>query len=232
VKIIRATHRWLGLLIAIQAVVWSLSGLVMVLLPADLVSGETLLNHDSNEIPQQDMQKTAAIIDSIVKDVAIKGFTAQMIGDTAVLFVTTITDEQLLYALDTGQSIIIDEQFVRSRANDLLGPSISILFADKVETASREFQGPLPAWKVIAGNDLRSHLYFSGETGELLAHRTSYWRWHRYSYDLHTFNFTGAATINNPLLAIFAVLMFCIAFSGIGLLLISFFGSQRKAKQK
>jgi hypothetical protein len=128
--------------------------------------------------------------------------------------------ERLLIDLNTGEPLKLGREEIEDLARRALAGEPELLYLELIDKRTREYKGPLPVWKAIAGNAARSHLYLSPDTGELRAHRTRMWRWHRYSYELHTFNFTGAASINNPVLSLMALLMLAVAGTGIALLII------------
>lgn len=222
-KLSRMMHRWLGLLIVIQVLIWSLSGLMMALLPEEEVSGGHYLQHPSatGELTPGVLEAYAAFLDSRLPEPASESSTSITLERLAGQWLVALNqgaDIRRYYSLESGLPVPVDESFIRRRTAEILGDGAEILLVGMIEKKSRAFEGELPVWKVVVDNQPRSHLYFDPETGELLAHRTALWRWYQFSHDLHTFNFGEEATVNNPLLAVFAIMLFATAVSGAVLL--------------
>lgn len=223
-KAVRWLHTWLGLIIVIQALVWSVSGLVMTLLPEENVSGIAFANQaeESREVAPQFQQQAARILERFSGAVSSYSVSTNVPGLT-VLKIQPVMGGPVYYHLEKESVLRIDAKLASAIARNTLNGEPQILFAGLVESEGMEFDGPFPVWKVIAANEGRSHLYISPASGKVLAHRTSFWRWHRYSFLLHTFNFAGAGTINNPILSLMALIMFASALTGVVLLVLTFF---------
>jgi Na+-transporting NADH:ubiquinone oxidoreductase subunit F len=212
-------HRWVGIILVIQILVWSVSGLVMTLLPVEEVEGDIyLLTGQLRPInPEKIPELFTALQKHLVNADEIEVISIRSVGAIVMAEIQYVERKKELLDLATGKVLKLDQSIVSMIAAESLKGEPEILFVNLVDSAGRDFDGPFPVWKVIADNPVASHLYISPENGDILAHRTRLWRWHRYSYDLHTFNFTGASTINNPLLSIMAILMILLALSGIAM---------------
>jgi hypothetical protein len=229
-KLVRGFHKWLGILIVLQALVWSLSGLMMTLLPEEEVKGDKYLADGYGDALVSEVWQgyNETITALLAQNDSYSEFSVSFLGNELTLGIISIDGSKKIYSLNTGAPLVLDESKIRKIASGYLMGKPEVLFAVKAESGLNNYQGPYPVWKVIVDNPVRSHLYIDTVTGKLLAHQTSYWRWHRYSYNLHLFDFMGAAQVNNLLLSAFAILMLLTAISGLTLLIFSLFRSRNK----
>ena len=91
------------------------------------------------------------------------------------------------------------------------------------EVASR----PVPMWAVHFADRGDTTLYFSPDSGELLARRHSLWRWFDFLWMFHIMDYDTRSDVNNTLLRVAAASGLLFALSGVWLLLYSF--RQRRA---
>lgn len=227
--VIRLLHKWLGLLVGLQVLIWLGSGLYMVLLDIDFIHGDSLVKN---------MQQTVAPPENSAIDMAglrARYTNATTIGLTPVmektLYTVTTPAERLLIDTENGQVISpLDEKSVRKIArfhyNGDAGVSKATLIASDppMEIQTRR----LPLWRVDFNDLYDTSFYVDPYTGTLVTRRFQYWRIFDFMWMLHIMDYQERANAHNLLLKSVQVtgLLFCI--SGLWLLFYSFSGRRKK----
>lgn len=225
--IARKTHKWLGLFIGLQVVIWSLSGLYMTAVHIDTIHGDHLIRP----------QPAASVESSGLRD-PLSVAAANGAGNVRLVWVRN----QPAYVLKTqaGEMAVdatagrpvapLREDEIRAIATATYTGKDAIAYAELITEIPGEIRGRKPPlWRVEFEQWSQPTLYFSPITGELLTRRHELWRIFDFVWMLHIMDYDERENINNPLLRTFtwgAVLM---ALSGIWLLFYSF---HRKKKQK
>ncbi len=220
-------HRWLGLLISIQLLAWSVGGFIFSVLPLDNVRGERDVGA-SLFAPMSE-----AMVGALPE--AIGAQVAQLRMEHADLATISLQDRGLGPAWEVRDT---DGEFV-ARLDALTGEPLVILspdearrlalrdFAHDVEALSVELiesdppseyrSGALPAYGVRLDHPKRPRLYIDASTGRVAARRNRSWRVFDFFWMLHTMDYGGRDNFNHLLLTVFSVL--AIATSGSGLAL-------------
>ncbi len=225
--IARKTHKWLGLFIGLQVVVWSLSGLYMTVVHIDTIHGDHLIRH----------QPLASVDIAGLRDplalAAANG--AQNVGLAWVrnrpAYVLKATDREMVVDSATGRPVVpLSEAEIKAIATATYTGTEAIASAKLITEIPGEIRGRKPPlWRVEFRHWNQPTLYFSPTTGELLTRRHELWRIFDFVWMLHIMDYDERENVNNTLLRIFtwgAVLM---ASSGIWLLFYSFHRKKKKA---
>ncbi|QNN65620.1 PepSY domain-containing protein [Sphingomonas rhizophila] len=225
--IARKTHKWLGLFIGLQVVIWSLSGLYMTVVHIDTIHGDHLVRSTHQRF---------AAADSLVDPVAL----ASANGANAVrlawlrdqpLFVTTSEAGETAFDASTGKLVAgPNEAAIRELARSYYTGREPILAARLITDIPGEIRGRKPPlWQVEFDHWNKPTFYLSPVTGELVSRRHELWRIFDFVWMLHIMDYDERENVNNTLLRVFtwgAVLM---ALSGVWLLLYAF---PKKKKKK
>lgn len=223
----RKTHKWLGLFVGLQVVIWSLSGLYMTAVHIDIIHGD----HFIREAP---VRSTPV---SLLQDpVAVAA--AKRADGARLMWVRN----QPAYVLPTAQGdIVVDassalpvaplsEIEIRTIAKSAYTGTEAIESAALITRIPGEIRGRKPPlWRVQFDHWNKPTLYFSPTTGELLTRRHELWRVFDFVWMMHIMDYQTRDNVNNFVLRIFtwgAVLM---VLSGAWLLFYSF---HRKKKKK
>lgn len=220
---IRKLHRWIGLLIGLQVLLWLSSGLVMALLNPAKVSGQwwarppaqpspglppaTIL--EPFELPSQHLQEASSV-------------TLGEYAGRAVYRIRHSGGEILLNATD-GSAITFGAGEARAIARrDFTGPGeVSAVTAGR--SPNRETRNHHGAyWRVDFSNAARTSIYVSASTGDILERRNAYWRIHDFFWMLHIMDYREREDFNNPVVIGVALVAAWLGLSGFLLLLSSF----------
>lgn len=197
-RITQLLHRWLGLLLGAQVLLWALSGVIMSWFPIELVHGETATLEDYPlSLDARSYASPGGIIAQMkdVKEITLKRRFKKTIYEVKS------ADELAIFNADTGQKLSpIDEKFVRDIAKkDFVGVAdigkVTLLF-----DAPQEYRGPLPVWRVDFHDENKTRLYISQSTGEVIARRNKIWRLYDFFWMLHIMDYDERKDFNNPLI--------------------------------
>ncbi|MCF6225795.1 MAG: PepSY domain-containing protein [Xanthomonadales bacterium] len=232
-KIIRKTHRWAGLILGVQLLLWTVSGFYFALIPIEEIRGEHLaVSAKSFELASLESFQAPGL--------ALNGFMSQ--HPTAVISSVSLAhmrgrDVYRIQALidDKPHNRLIDARtgapvaMMQAKEAELIASQL-ITFsavADQVDfieaaDADAEFRGRvLPIYSLYYGDESNFNLYLDAWTGELVARRTTYWRIFDFLWMLHIMDYDDRSDFNNNLLRVFALSTVFFVISGFALWLVS-----------
>lgn len=217
----RKAHKWIGLVIGVQALLWMVSGLYMTVISIDVIHGDHLAHGSAAPLSTSTSYLPPSQLAASNPDLV--GFRLKHVLDRAVYEVRTDTGATLVDAvtgeawgpLDESQARRIAESLYQGDAKLI---SLALLTEAPQEVASR----PVPMWQARFGDRGNTTLYISPNTGELLAKRHELWRWFDFLWMLHIMDYEAREDVNNTLLRVAAAIGFVFALSGVWLLFYSF----------
>ena len=225
--IARKAHKWLGLFIGLQVVIWSLSGLYMTVVHIDTIHGDHLIRPMG-----QNAVAASSLIDPVTVVTAHAGENLRLtwVRNQPAYVVKTGSGETVVDAR-TGKSVPPPtEAEIRSIAKATYTGNEAIASAALITKVPGEIRGRKPPlWRVEFDHWNKPTLYFSPTTAELVSRRHELWRIFDFVWMFHIMDYDERENVNNLLLRIFtwgAVLM---ALSGAWLLLYAF---PKKKKKK
>lgn len=212
----RKIHRWLSVVIGIQLLLWTLSGLIFSWNPIDRVRGSHLVR------PSQpaDLAKQKVLgIQEILRNVrleherpVVRVELRSLLGDP--VYEVTLGGEGTQHVLmdaNSGKQIspISKEMAEQIAVNDFLVESQveSIEWIDKPVGPHWEYrEKELPVWKVEMDHRSGTRIYISANRGVVTARRNHRWRLFDFFWMLHTMDYAGRDNFNTWLLRIMSVL--------------------------
>jgi len=226
-RFVRQLHRWLGLLIAAQLVLWVTGGLVMSVLRLEEVRGE---DRAANRTA------TALTADAVLLPPAqvLAGRAARSEPPAFRLALTTLADRPV-YRIDfVGGSELVDARtgaplspLARETAEALARADYTgdgaVAGVDWVDVPGLEYrERGLPLWRVRFADDRATALYVSPATGEIVARRNDLWRLFDIFWMLHVMDYEEREDFNHPLLIATAASALLFLLSGLVMLYFSF----------
>lgn len=213
-KKIRKTHRYLGLFLGIQFIMWTVSGLYFSWTDIDEIHGDQFLN--------QTMIKTS--FNNLISPAEIESnedITSLELLNIAEKPYYWLNDSKLFDAKtgDAKNGITQDEALYIAKKNvrdDLKVASIDILTetGKHHEFRQRKDVGKLPAYVVSYSNDEALKAYISVNNGMFQTVRHRDWRIFDFLWMTHTMDYEGRDDFNNTVLRIFSVLGLITVMSG------------------
>lgn len=225
--IARKTHKWLGLFIGLQVVIWSLSGLYMTAIHIDIIHGDHLV---------RPAPARSADVSQLNDPIAVA--TANGADDARLAWVRnrpayvlpTKTGERVVDATSGRPIAPLSEVEIRSIARTTYTGNEAIASAKLITDIPGEIRGRKPPlWRVEFNHWNKPTLYFSPTTGELVTRRHELWRIFDFVWMFHIMDFDERENVNNPLLRVVTWGALLMVLSGAWMLLYAF---PRKKKRK
>jgi len=223
-------HNWLGLLLAVQVLLWMLSGAVMSLFHIDLVRGRT------NALKAYPVELGAYGYANI------GGVVAQAPGATEVslthfmnrpVYVVEGVNGASLFDAQTARKLSpLKEDAARAIARqDFIGGG-DIVRATLLDHAPHECGCEPPVWRVDFSDRLNTRIYVSPATGKIEARRNNIWRLYDFFWMLHIMDYEEREDFNNPLVQTFAVTGTLFALTGLYLVIMRLVRGQYWIKRR
>ena len=223
----RKTHKWLGLFVGLQVVIWSLSGLYMTVVHIDTIHGDYLVRKK-----QPTIVDAAKLADPIGVAAAYNAHSIRLgsMRGEPVYVVNTDAGERAVDARSGQRVAAPSEPEIRAIAAATYTGSDPIASAALITDIPGEIRGRKPPlWRVEFDQWNKPTLYFSPVTGELLSRRHELWRVFDFVWMLHIMDYDERENVNNTLLRVFTWAAVLMALSGAWMLLYAF---PRKKKKK
>lgn len=218
----RQAHKWIGLVIGIQALLWTVSGVYMTVISLSIIHGNHLAHSHREPVAH-----TEAYFDQqalLARHPGTQGFMLKRLLDRDVYQLNTRDDGILLVDANSGERLSpLPEATAIALAESLYQGEAGVERVEWITQAPREVQTrPVPMWAVHFGDRSSTTLYISPQTGELLARRHSLWRWFDFLWMFHIMDYDTRTDVNNTLIRVASLVGLLFSLSGIWLLLYSF----------
>lgn len=226
--VIRRTHKWLALVVGVQALLWTLTGLYMVTVHIDTIHGDDLVR--SPAVAPFDLAGLAPPSQVVAAAPGVSEIRLQRHFERPVWRAET-PEGPRLFDGKSGQ-LLPDptEAQIRALAQRIYTGDGKIVSVRLLTTAPQEMQSRKPPyWQVEFEGWNRPTLYLSPKTGELISRRHALWRVFDIAWMLHIMDYDERTDVNNPLLRVATWSAFAMAVSGAWLLIWSF---QRRKRKK
>jgi hypothetical protein len=212
----RVLHKWFGLLLALQFVLWMASGLGMSLIDQDAVEGSAH-RADPVAVARPWPSGLIAPVDVAARHGA-RSVEAGWLLDRPVYRITTADGLRVVDAA-TGAPTIVDAAAAATIAGaDYLGEGAASP-PQRMEEADGDVRGHAgPIWRVAFADADDTTLYVSATDGRILERRNRHWRLFDVLWMLHIMDYAGREDFNHPLVVVAAGAGTWIALTGLWLL--------------
>ena len=218
---VRRTHKWIGLIVGVQALLWMISGVYMTSISLDIIHGDHLahvaeepLGRSSDRMPLAELMSRYPGLQSfkLKKLLGEDVFEIRQDGKPALV---NARSGNLMSPLKREAIVAIAKNIYQGEAEV---SDVSWITQAPQEVAKR----PLPMWAVRFDERADTTLYFSPQTGELLARRHTLWRVFDFLWMLHIMDYDKRTDVNNTLLRVASAAGLIFALSGAWLVFFSF----------
>ena len=199
-------HIWLGWLVGVPILMWTVTGLVMVVRPIEEVRGNHLRVESAPALlPAGNPAPIAFRLDGSQRYTEMR---VLMQDGRPVWLLTDAEGNVERLSAETGNASLpeIDEAWIRAAAaRQIVGgdkPVAVERFA--VEDSPFDFRRAIPSWRVTLEDG--THIYFDARTGEIAAVRTRWWRVFDFMWGLHIMDLQTREDTSHPILILFAAL--------------------------
>jgi hypothetical protein len=198
---LRRYHVWLGWLVALPFLFWTVSGLVMVAKPIEDVRGTALI------ADPQPIALTAGLVVPRIEGRAVSSLKLVQRGE-APRWVIEFADGASRLA-DPATGALLPPLGAADAAREVSSRytgSAKVVETSRVDTNSPpiELRRAMDGWRVRMDDD--THFYVDSGTGEIVARRTAWWRFYDFMWGLHIMDLQGREDTNNPWVVSFGVL--------------------------
>lgn len=214
-------HRWIGLVVSLQLLAWSLGGFIFSVLDIDQVHGD----HESRMRQSSDISPSLFPIEvqSALKEQGVDSISTALLIDRGLgaFWEINSTDGAWFGRVDRDGNIagLITPEQAHAVASDDFIPDAEVSSVTLIEhNPPSEYRGgKLPAYQVAMDHPKETRIYIDASTGRIMARRNKSWRTFDFFWMLHTMDYKGRDNFNHPLLTIASSL--AVATSSTGLLL-------------
>jgi len=213
---LRRIHKWVGLAIGLQFVLWAISGAAMALLDMEAVAGGP---HSEAATPAG--AGNPAAWPRIVEQLGAEQIKALRLGsllEKPVVEVRTPASMKIFDAT-TGARINIDAATARAIAENhhpLRSQATATTLLREASLPIRDHEPPI--WRVDFADEGASAYYISATTGSVLERRNDSWRWWDFFWMLHNMDYANRTSFNHPLIITAGTAMAWLAITGFWLL--------------
>ena len=206
---IRKAHRYLGLFLGIQFLLWTISGLYFSWTNIDEIRGEHLINKNVKLKDFSELISPSKLNESNIKSIELRN-----ISGVPYYWINNAN----LYNAYTGnlkQSITKKEAVDIAKKSLVKGLEIkSINYISTVDKHHEYRNKLLPAY-VISFKDSRNiKAYVSSLDGKFQTVRHRNWRWFDFLWMAHTMDYESRDNFNNTLIRVFSLLGLITVLSG------------------
>ena len=204
---------WLGWLVGVPMIFWTVSGLVMVARPIEDVRGSALIR-DAAPIAS-----TRGVVAPVIEGRAVSAMKLESRA-TGPRWVIAFADGGARLA-DPATGALLPALGAADAAREVTSRytgTAKVVETRRVAADSPplELRRAMDGWRVKMDDD--THFYVDAGSGEIVARRTSWWRIYDFMWGLHIMDLQGREETNNPWVVTFAALSVLMALLAIVLL--------------
>lgn len=223
-KFVSSTHKWVGLLVGLQVVFWTMGGVVMSWIPIEEVRGE----HKIAETKPFVLSKDTALLSftdlSVLSGQAVTRLSYDTLLGKPVAKIRFETGVTEIRDAITGQLLTpISASLAQKIAEADYAPDFPVANILEMQENNIDYRGPLPVWRINFADNEETSIYVSPTQARVVARRSSNWRLFDFFWMLHIMDYEERHDFNNPLLITFSISALLFALSGIFLLFFRFY---------
>jgi hypothetical protein len=214
---IRKAHRYLGVFLGLQFLMWTISGMYFSWTNIDEIHGD----HFKKELPEQAVFSELLGSSDLQFKGAIKSLELLEIAGNPYYW---INGAKLFNAFTGVEKNEITEREAIKVAERYMISSLEFEQIQRIETvdAHHEYRGkPLPAYEISYKTDENLKAYVAIKNGAFQTVRHRDWRWFDFLWMTHTMDYQGRDNFNTIVLRAFSVLGLITVLSGFLLWFIS-----------
>jgi hypothetical protein len=210
---LRRWHVWLGWLVGLPMLFWTVSGVVMVAKPIEEVRGTNLI------APPKPISVSTPLVAPKVEGRDVIAITLEGRADGPRWEIDFAGGESRL--ADPATGALLPRLGAADAAREVMARYTGT--AKLVETSRVNANAPplelrraMDGWRVRMSDD--THFYVDGGSGEIVARRTSWWRIYDFMWGLHIMDLQGREETSNPWVVTFSLLSLAMVLLALTLL--------------
>lgn len=211
-KSLHAFHRYAGLLVSLQLLLWSLGGLCM----AFWSFGDLYTDPPPQALNWSDIQLNPAALAQILP-MGTEVKTIQLIAPAG----------QPLYRVSSleGKSFLIDQAGqLQTPLSEALATELAKAYyagegvlrtLELLPNSTGNYVSSTPVYRAMFADSQQTEIYLHPDSGQLLGRRKALWSWYQRFWRFHLMQYTPSAAWNKGLLLFFAALTFLVSLTGL-----------------
>jgi hypothetical protein len=219
-RLIASIHKWLGLIVGAQLVVWTATGLFFTSFALAEVRGDPLVHpagHSGVDMSRVKLSSTDAL-KVVVEDHPTQVILRSLAGIPVYEIRAPIG--VYLIGAETGELMSpVSEDLARQIATAAWMGKGKLASMELVDKAPREAGLPGQVWAAHFEGKGHPVLWLSAANGEVGPARTDLWRTYDFLWSLHIMDYQGRENYHHPLIIAAAVLALSTVLFGVALLL-------------
>ena len=226
---VRKFHRYLGVLLGVQFLLWTISGLYFSWTNIDEIHGDLQHKHPPNLSAPVNLISPSIVFDNLnekadsISKLEVIVILQQPFYSISYFsngsFKTVLADAktgQLRKFIDKEEAIkIAAESFAQLPNNPI------VEYITSVGKHNEYRKKPLPAWKISFQHESNTNIYVAAQTGKVETFRNTKWRIFDFLWMFHTMDYNERDNINNWVLRAFSIFGIITVISGFALFFVS-----------
>jgi len=205
---VRVFHKYLSLIISIQLLLWTISGIYFAFNKIELVRGEQYIIKDKPSSIEINNLNISSNVKNIEIFKRLNQWVVKVEMDVGFKYQDLLGNE--VYELSPNEAIEV------VKLKTILSPIDAIKINES--SARSEFRGrSLPIYKIKTDSSDDTNVYVDVMSGKIVAIRSDSWRVWDFLWGAHIIDYRQRDNINNILLKIFSILALLSSLSGIAL---------------
>jgi uncharacterized iron-regulated membrane protein len=221
-RFLRKLHKWLGLIVGLQLLLWAVSGLVFAWLNHHEVAGE----HAAHPPEPAVLGPSVALAEPAnwISEGPAKNPISIRLMPILDRWVWRVESAEGVTLRDAATSEVFQfsEELIREVAQRHYIGEGSLESVTFHSTPTLETRDSPSAWEARFDDENATTLYFAGDDGRLVETRNDTWRLFDFFWMLHTMDYRGRDDFNNPLVITIGFAALWLSLSGFLLLFRSF----------
>jgi hypothetical protein len=206
----RKVHRYLGIFIGIQFIMWTVSGLYFSWTNLDEIHGDHFKKHRPEAIGFNSL----TLPGNLIQDMEVKSLSLKEIAGQPYYLV----NNEVLINAETGiEKPEISKEEALSIAERHMAEGLEVTGIERLEETGKHHEyrsGSLPAYVISYKTPENLKAYISIKEASFKSVRHRDWRWFDFLWMTHTMDYEGRDDFNNTILRIFSLLGLITVTSG------------------
>jgi Na+-transporting NADH:ubiquinone oxidoreductase subunit F len=213
---LRKLHRWVALVVGVQVLAWTGSGVAFAWLDHHEAHGEALAAAPA----PRTLPAEATVLDParLPLPAPVRSIELRELAGTWVYRIEAADGAVSLRRANDGTPFEIDAAMAKRLAAGHYRGSGRLREVRSQASETVETRGLGQTWQARYDDESGTRLYFSARDGGLVAVRTDLWRLRDFFWMLHTMDYRGRDDFNNPLVVTAGAAAAWVALTGVWLL--------------
>lgn len=212
-KIMNYSHRYLGLIIFLQVIVWSFSGFFMYYLDfSDLydIPPDKPVNLKNVSLEIKDIKQ---ILNEKFPNENISTISLKSIANKPYYDIKTNKKE---FLISQNREIIekISEDIIKKISSEKYTGKANILKIELLNESKGNYFSSKSIYKVSYEDEQRSEMYINPVNGQVLAKRKALWGFYNTMWEYHLMKYSANSALNKNLLLISAIISLFVSVTG------------------